>query len=266
MQETAATTQQICTTIEQIGNNSKEITDHISCSARLSTDLMKRADLLKETTSSATDKTKLIYAEVKAKTDAAIEQSKAVAKISILSRTIKDIASQTSLLALNASIEAARAGDKGNGFSVVASEIGNLADQSSKTVAHITEVVDEVYQAVNNLSLSLEQTLKFLETNVIADYNSFMSSSEAYSSDADVMNQTTENVRKQIDMLNQNVQGISESLTEINAMINESSKGVNDVAESNTNIVSLTGNTQEMAQENTLDAKSLKEIVDKFKL
>ncbi len=266
MQETAATTEQIYGTIEQIGNNSRDITEHVSHGTKLSTDLMHQASVLKGSTSEATAKTKQIYEEVKQKTDSAIEQSKAVEKISLLSQTIKDIAGQTSLLALNASIEAARAGDKGSGFSVVASEIGNLANQSSKTVAHITEVVAEVYQAVDNMSKSLEQTLQFLETNVIPDYNNFLNSSEEYYSGAGTMNETMENIQKQIDMLNSNVQGISESIAEINTMVSDSSKGVNDVAESNTNIVSLTGNTQSMAKESTQYAVSLKEIVEKFKL
>jgi methyl-accepting chemotaxis protein len=49
-------------------------------------------------------------------------------------------------------------------------------------------------------------------------------------------------------------------------MVSEASKGVNDVAEKNTNIVALTGSTQSMTKENTDYASGLKEIVDKFKL
>jgi Methyl-accepting chemotaxis protein len=266
MQETAATTQQIYNNIEQIGHTSADITEKAALGAKLSTELICKASVLKETTQDATVKTRKIYEEAKLRTDAAIEQSKAVEKINILTKTIKDIAGQTSLLALNASIEAARAGEAGSGFSVVASEIGNLANQSAKTVAHITEVVDEVYQAVENMSRNLEMTLDFLETNVLADYTSFLGNSEEYNNDAGIMNETMDNIRRQIDMLNVNVQGISEAISEINMMVNESSKGVNDVAASNTNIVSLTSSTQEKVKENTLYADSLKEIVDKFKL
>lgn len=266
MQETAATTEQIYTTIEQISNNSNDIAQKVTLGAELSSNLISSASALKNTTISATTKTQKIYEEVKAKTDAAIEQSKAVEKIGILSQSIKDIANQTSLLALNASIEAARAGESGSGFAVVASEIGNLANQSTKTVSHITEVVEEVYQAVGNMSKSLEQTLNFLEANVLNDYNHFLSASEEYNTDAGTMNDTMAGIQKQIEMLNANVQGISESISEINSMVNETSKGVNDVADSNTNIVSLTSNTQEMVQKNTEYADGLREIVEKFKL
>ncbi|TAH69167.1 MAG: chemotaxis protein [Anaerolineaceae bacterium] len=69
---------------------------------------------------------------------------------------ITTIANQTNLLALNASIEAARAGEQGKGFTVVASEIGKLADMSSRTVKEIVEVIEEINSAT---SITLERVI-----------------------------------------------------------------------------------------------------------
>jgi len=266
MQETAATTEQIHASIEMISSNSRDITEQVALGTKLSEDIIRRAVELKDSTINATQKTQKIYEEVKIKTNAAIEQAKAVEKIHTLSQTIKDIASQTNLLALNASIEAARAGKSGAGFSVVATEIGNLASQSTKTVANITEIVDEVFMAVENMSKNLEQTLNFLGKNVLSDYDTFLNSSTKYNADADVMSGTMDNIQKQIDELNTNVVGIADSISEINTMINEASSAVNDVAEKNSDIVALTSKTQNMSKENTEFANGLKEIVEKFKL
>ena len=63
---------------------------------------------------------------------------------------IGNIADETNLLSLNASIEAARAGEAGKGFAVVASEIGNLANSSADSVAHISKLIDEVRDLVDD--------------------------------------------------------------------------------------------------------------------
>lgn len=71
------------------------------------------------------------------------------AKISNIIQMIQGIANQTNLLALNASIEAARAGSYGKGFSVVASEIGKLANECSKAVNSTAELIGNTVKAVN---------------------------------------------------------------------------------------------------------------------
>lgn len=266
MQETAATTDYMNSSIEQIGKNSQDINDKALTATQLSNELMKRAAELNKTSSKASDNTQKIYSEIKEKTDAAIRQSKAVEKINIMTKTIQDIASQTSLLALNASIEAARAGEAGRGFSVVASEIGSLAEQSSNTISNINEIVTEVNLAVNNMATSLGQTLQFLEKNVLTDYHNFNEISEQYNTDAATVNQTMDSIQNEINDLDSNVHNILKSISEINGMIREASAGVADVAENNTNIVSLTTNTYNMVNENTTHAENLKTIVDKFKL
>ncbi len=266
MQETSSTTEQIHSSIEQMELKSEDITTKVQLGAELSTNLMQRAAALKISTEQATQKTRTIYEEIRVMTADALEHSKSVEKIGMLSNTIKDIASQTSLLSLNASIEAARAGDAGSGFSVVAQEIGKLATQSSMTVSHINEVVDEVYLAVRNISESLEQLLGFLGNNVLSDYSTFLTSSESYNSDASTMNEAMESIHNQIESMSQHMTEISQSISEINSMMAESAEGVNDVANSNSNIVTLTAKTQVMVQENKAYADGLKAIVEKFRL
>ncbi|MCX7897623.1 MAG: methyl-accepting chemotaxis protein [Rhodocyclaceae bacterium] len=68
----------------------------------------------------------------------------AVAKIGIISATIREIADQTNLLALNAAIEAARAGEMGRGFAVVADEVRKLAERTAASTADITATVSEI--------------------------------------------------------------------------------------------------------------------------
>jgi methyl-accepting chemotaxis protein len=85
------------------------------------------------------------------------ETSHQATKIKEASGGIQNIASQTSMLALNASIEAARAGDAGRGFSVVASQIGELSNQTNAFTEQIdsiiSELIDKVNEAVQTIQL-----------------------------------------------------------------------------------------------------------------
>jgi methyl-accepting chemotaxis protein len=73
---------------------------------------------------------------------------------------VNDIAEQTNLLALNAAIEASRAGEHGRGFSVVASEVKGLAEQSKKATAQVRQILSEIQKATTRAVLSTEQGTK----------------------------------------------------------------------------------------------------------
>ncbi|WP_027366133.1 methyl-accepting chemotaxis protein [Desulfotruncus alcoholivorax] len=83
----------------------------------------------------------------------------AVAQVKLISESIGEISNQTKLLALNASIEAARAGDHGRGFSVVAAEIGKLSDRTAAAVQQTFNILAELQKNVGSVVESINTSL-----------------------------------------------------------------------------------------------------------
>lgn len=266
MEQTAFNTQSISNEIREIEQNTSNITTKAREGVTLSEEIMNRAEKLKADTRQASGRTKNMYESVKTASEAAIERSRAVSKIDELATNIMEISSQTSLLSLNASIEAARAGEQGRGFAVVAGEIGKLAEQSSRTVGSITQIVAEVNAAVGQMEESLNSALEFLDQTVLADYENFLNISERYTDDAGFVNRTMSDIDGSIDELNRTISNITGALAQINGSISETSAGVSNVVDSNANLVALAEDTYSMVKQTSAYADSLKEIVDSFTL
>lgn len=266
MEETAATSQSIDDNIEKIKSGAEEISQLTEEGKEAAKVIMDRAEDLKESTETASVKTKSMYKDVKDKTTMAMEQSKSVEKINELTSAIRKIASQTSLLSLNASIEAARAGEMGKGFAVVADEIGKLASQSTDAVNDITTIVEEVKLAVTNMDECMETTLDFLEKTVLNDYEKFTDTSVIYSDDAKAIESSMEEIYSSMNQLNNSVDTIAEAISGINSTVGESAIGVTDIAGKTGEVVNLTSKTKEKAEESVKNSDELKGIVNRFQL
>ncbi len=80
--------------------------------------------------------------------------------------TVNDISEQSNLLALNASIEAARAGDHGKGFAVVAAEVRNLAEQSQQATAQVKSILDDIQRATDTVVIVTEEGTKGVDSGM----------------------------------------------------------------------------------------------------
>lgn len=194
----------------------------------------------------------------------AVEASKSVNEIAKLTENILNIAAQTNLLALNASIEAARAGEAGRGFAVVADEIRQLADSSRETANNIQEISGKVIEAVNNLSGNATEMIRFVDEKVALDYDKFVKIIGNYDADSDQASNTfNEFAVKSKDSLG-TMNDMNEGINNISIAIEESAKGVTNVAQEISQLVTAISAITVQADENKNLSEDLSDEVAKF--
>ena len=176
MEESAASATEMNTMSEEINKAIKNIAESAQEGAERVNDIHTRAINAKKETTENRANAQRVHREIKASLDQALLDVEVVSQIEVLAQAIMDITNQTNLLSLNASIEAAHAGEMGKGFAVVADEIRKLATESGETVTTIQEVTDSVVKAVNQLTKDSKRLLDGLVSDFSATSEELLAS------------------------------------------------------------------------------------------
>ncbi len=272
MEEMAASMQEISATAEQLSAGSDNIfhaivnvTDQITEGNEITARIQKKSVRYREDTEQGRQSTNDMVAQIKDGLNQSIENSKQVARIQELTEDILSISSQTNMLALNASIEAARAGDAGKGFAVVAEEIRELAEDSRKIANSIQEISLVVIDSVKDLTGNSGKLLAYVDESILADYEKFAAITNEYRDDAAKVNDILENFAVNAETLKNTMAEMNSGISDISTTIDESSQGVNDAADSVGGIVDSINDIEKDAAKNTEIGQKLQNYVEVFK-
>ncbi len=266
MQQTAATMQEMNATSSEIEVAVEDIAKKAHETSSAAKEISSNALKLKTRAKESKDYAYNIYQEANNELMQAIEESKSIEQIKLLSNAIMQITSQTNLLALNAAIEASRAGEAGRGFAVVADEIRKLAEDSKKAVAEIQGVTNNVLHAVQNLVTSSQNILTFIENTVIKDYDSQVNDSEQYSQDAAHIDDLVLDFSSTSEELLAAISNMMRAINEVNISTNEAADGTTNIAIKASEILEEGNSVIEISQKSKDASDNLKKYVSGFRI
>ena len=226
--EQATAVSQTTATMEELGASSRQSTEQAEASAsgaRQALDLTEEGNQAVEQTLSGISTLK---EQVGAIAEQIMRLSEQTGQIGLVSDLVRNLANQTNMLALNASVEAVRAGEQGKGFSVVAGEIRKLADQSKQSAEKINNLVREIQASINSsVMVTDEGTKKASEGIRLAK-----ETAQTFNELADAVNNVFLN-SQQISLTNKQqavaVQQVVAAMSQLNSAAQESASGINQV-------------------------------------
>lgn len=266
MEETAATTIAVSESSNEITKAISDFTEKVEEGAFTSSEISTKADGMNSKFIQSRNNTMDVYGSTRKNIEEAIESSKEVAKINILTNAILEISEQTSLLSLNAAIEAARAGESGRGFAVVAEEIRKLADNSNDTVGEIQVVTGVITKAVDDLVKNTSSLIDFLEKDVINDYEMMVNAVMEYKEDGSSLNNILTDLSATSQQLTATINQVSHSINEISITVEESTMATSDIAQKNMHMVEAINNINNVTEKNKEISEKLQSIVSQVKL
>ncbi len=264
-QNTSASIQEVTSGVEEVAASAQ----NVSKSAQ---GLTEKASLVKSAADKGEQAVKIITDMINQAKDSVAKTQKTVAhltenakNIGEIVQTINSIAEQTNLLALNAAIEAARAGEAGRGFAVVADEIRKLAEESKRATDKIRQILSQIQEGALQADEETNKTVEKVAdvsqqavvvgdelVNILREVKEITGMIENLAAGSQEMSAAAEEMSSAMDTATKAVTEIATGISEIDLAMKEQASGASQ----------LSGTSQQMAQ----IAERLAEIVSVFRL
>ena len=229
-----------------------------------SNDLLKKVENMQEMTNVTLSRTNSEIMEKQKAIEESIKKLQTLMRVDEMASQILDITSQTNLLSLNASIEAARAGDAGKGFAVVAGEIGNLAKSSSDTATGIQQICNETRNNIVEVQKCFDEVISFLQNNVQQQFSEFASATQDYYNSVTDIQQLIDEISHSSEMFADVVKRIETQIKAVSDVPENSNVSSSYVIDKANQTAETTSDMITMVDRNKENAKAIEDIVERF--
>lgn len=251
--------------VEKINDIVGDINDSARDGSEKSDTLIQTANAMSKTASDTLQNNTKKVEETKKNIEKAMNNLQSLVKINEMATQILDITSQTNLLSLNASIEAARAGDAGRGFAVVAGEIGSLADSSSKTVNEIQTICEEANKSIASVRECFEDIIAFMEGDVSDKFREFADMAAQYEAVVNDIREVIHGIHSKTSVFSDSAANIREQINNVRMASNDNEQGVDDIIVKNDLTTQTAESIIKIADLNQTNVEAIKEILEMFK-
>ena len=266
VQETSATAEELYASISEVSSRTIVLEEKANEGRGNAEKISKKAHDTKVSTKALLDNNEKVFLSVKEEIIEAMNKAKVVDEIMVMANTINEIAEQTNLLALNAAIEAARAGEQGKGFAVVADEVRTLAEQSSEAVKDVQTTIKDVREAFNKIAGSSNKLLTFISEDVSKEGYKLLELGNDYEEDGIFMNKMSSDIASMSTEINETTKDINSAVEEVAGMAQNSAENVSSIKDYISEATEAMEQVAVTAQTQAESAQKLTELVAKFNI
>jgi methyl-accepting chemotaxis protein len=236
--QTSSTVDEARAASEQTARKAKEVAEQARASVKVSDDGTKAAETIARAMEQIRDRVQAIARDI-------LTLSEQTQQIGEITATVDDLADQSNILALNASIEAAKAGEHGKGFAVVAAEVRNLAEQSKAATDQVRGILSDIQKATTGAVLATEHGTKVVDEGLVLTEQArvgIRSLAETIREAAQAAQQIAASAHQQsigMDQIAEAMKEVNEGTTQFVAGAQQSQRAAEDLNELSQNLSSL---------------------------